>query len=55
MFQDCFKITQLDVIHSQRREMPPPTQAYRVKKKYDRRDKSWRKEVQDVISERSYA
>jgi hypothetical protein len=56
MCQDPFKITQLELIKGHRREMPPATRAYREKKRnYERRDKSWRKEAQEVILERSYA
>ena len=56
MGRENMTITQLELIKSHRREMPPSGKIFRVKKMgHNRRDKSWKKEVQEVIAERSYA
>jgi len=55
MCQDSFRITRMELVKGHGRELPPDTRAYREKKRnYARRDKSWRKEAQEVITERRY-
>ena len=38
----------LDAYQSIRKPMPPPSKTISPKKKYDRRDKSWMKDIQNM-------
>lgn len=37
--------TNVDLVKEIRKEMPPPSQAFKTKKEYNRKDKSWKKDI----------